>query len=421
MKSLSFVMFLLITQSNCYAQGVITLKGKIVDEKNGTPLTYASISIKGLAIGTITNSDGEFEFHIPEGHSNDTLQISMLGYTASLNVISTIDPDKAIVFKLKESPIQLKEVVVVANFLSANQIFKKAFDNLERTFPQENYLLKGFYRQINTENGKNVFLVEASINISDKKTQLNNSFKLHEKVSLNQVRFSNGLFKNSDPNYFERSNTLTLLLLFNYTKYRNKYVMERTNFVLDSVINFNQRSFYVISSKEGGKVLTNKFTLYIDTDDFSFLKIKNETVANKGYYVQNFDVFTDKQKTKVLKLTATRQTYQFAEYKGVMFLKHAHSYSEGEIINTKTSAIEWKVTDENLLVINEVTYDKVKASASSLMDNGKNIKFLARNNDAKFWSDFKLVNLIPLTRKQQSDLEETVSLEKQFKNQIIKK
>ncbi len=157
----------------------------------------------------------------------------------------------------------------------------------------------------------------------------------------------------------------------------------------DSTISFNQRTFYVISSTVVPKELTNKFTLYIDTEDFSFLKIKNETVANKGYYLQNFDVFTDNEKTKVLKLTASNHTYQFEKYKGVMFLKHAHSYSEGEIINTKTSAIEWKVTDENLLVINDVTTDNVKAQASLLMDNGKNIKFLARNYDAKFWSDFK--------------------------------
>jgi hypothetical protein len=200
----------------------------------------------------------------------------MLGYGIDEKVINAIEHGTPLIFKLRESPIQLKEIVVTANSISANEIFKRAFENLEKTFPHENYLLKGFYRQINTENGKNVFLVETSVNIFDKKTQLNNNFKLREKVAVEQVRFSNSFFNNTDSNYFESSNTLTWLLLFNYTKYRNKYAMERTNFVLDSVINFNQHSFYVISSKEGGKVLTNKFTLYIDTEDFSFLKIKNE-------------------------------------------------------------------------------------------------------------------------------------------------
>src|SRR5258708_32072084 len=125
------------------------------------------------------------------------MKISMLGYATSLNVISGIALDKPVVFKLKESLIRLKEVVVVANPLSANEIFEMAFGNLEKTFPQKNYLLKGFYRQINMENGKNVFLVEASVNIFDKKTQLNNNFKLREKVSLNQVRFSDSFFKNT--------------------------------------------------------------------------------------------------------------------------------------------------------------------------------------------------------------------------------
>ena len=120
-------------------------------------------------------------------------------------------------------------------------------------------------------------------------------------------------------------------------------------------------------------------------------------------------------------MTASSQAYQFERYKDKIFLKHAHSFSEGEIIDSKTNAIEWKVTDENLLVINEVTTDNVKAPGSLLMDNGKNIKFLARNYDEKFWHNFKQVNLIPLTKKQRSDLEEVVSLEDQFKTQVIKK
>ncbi|HTH55863.1 MAG TPA: carboxypeptidase-like regulatory domain-containing protein [Cyclobacteriaceae bacterium] len=399
----------------------MALKGKVMNFNSKAPLPYASVSIKGKSIGTVTNTDGEFEFRIPENYLNDTLQISMLGYAPSLMIINAIESNQPLVVRLKESPVLLKEVVVVAKSLSANEIFKKAFDGLEKTFPQENYLLKGFYRQINTENNKNVFLVEASINIFDNKTQLNNNFKLRERISLNQVRLSNSLFKNTDPNYFEGSNTLTWLLLFNYTKYRNKYVMERTNFVLDSTVRFNQRSFYVVSSTVASKELTNKFTLYIDTEDFSFLRIKNETVANKGYYVQNFDVFTDKEKSKVLKLTATRQTYQFERYNNLMFLKHAHSYSEGEIANLKTNAIEWKVTDENLLVINEIVTSNVKTPTTFLMDNRKNIKFLARPYDEKFWSNFGLVNLVPLTNKQRSDLEDGVSLEKQFKSQIVKK
>jgi len=419
MKLISVLMLFSAIQLQNFAQGVIPVIGKIIDEKNGTPLSYASISLKGTGIGTVANSDGEFEFQAR--HANDTLQISMLGYTVNEIAVSSIEPGKPSIFKLKEAIVQLKEVVVVANSLSANEIFKRAFENLEKTFPQENYLLKGFYRQINTENGKNVFCVEASVDIFDKKTQLNNNFKLREKVAVNQMRFSDSFFKNNDPNYFENSNTLTWLLLFNYTKYRNKYVMERTNFVLDSIVSFNHRSFYAISSTVAPKALTNRFTLFIDTEDFSFFKIKNETVANKGYYVQNFDVFTDNEKTKVLKLTAATQMYQFEKYKGVMFLKHAHSYREGEIINTKTSAIEWRVTDENLLVINEVITDKVNTPASLLMDNSKNLKFLARDYDTKFWGDFKLVILTPLTKKQRLDLEETVSLQEQFKNQTIKK
>ncbi len=135
---------------------MITLTEKIVDEQNGTPLTYATISIKGKGIGTISNVDGEFEFLHPN-HSKDTLQISMLGYAMSSNVINAIESDKAIVFKLKKSPVRLKEVVVIANSLSANEIFRKTFENLEKTFDRKLFIERILKQATNTENGKNVF------------------------------------------------------------------------------------------------------------------------------------------------------------------------------------------------------------------------------------------------------------------------
>ncbi|NOT77353.1 MAG: carboxypeptidase-like regulatory domain-containing protein [Cyclobacteriaceae bacterium] len=402
------------------AQSFSLFHGKIIDEETSSPLIYATISLRGTSIGTITNNDGDFEFYIPSGHEKDTLLVSMLSYSTYKTAISQLSPDKNHVIRLKMISIILNEVTINAEKISPNEIFKKAYQNLEETFPQEPFILRGFYRQLNTENDKNVLLVEAAVNISDKKTRLNNNFRLQEKVTVSQVRSSKSFFKNTDENYFEKSNTLNWLLVFNYAKYRNHFVMDRKSFVLDSIVTYNERSYFVISSTAQGLTGKNIFTLYIDSEDFSFLKIKNESVAHKGSYLQNFDVWVNKENTKVLKLTASSQIYQFKQYMGKMYMEHARSYSKGVIINTKTDETEWNVTDENMLVINEVVVDNSRAAEGVVMDNHKNIKFLSKDYDAKFWSDYKLVNLTPLTKKQLSDLEQDSPLIEQFKKQTRK-
>ncbi len=64
------------------AQNPITLKGKVTDIDSKEPLPYASISIKGKPIGTVTNADGEFEFHLQTQYAGDALVASMLGYSS---------------------------------------------------------------------------------------------------------------------------------------------------------------------------------------------------------------------------------------------------------------------------------------------------------------------------------------------------
>jgi len=391
-----------------------SFKGKIFDQETHASLGYATISLKGKSVGTISNSDGEFELTVSESNVNDTLLFSMLGYSSYQMIVNQTSPNKFLTISLKNTPVILKELVVTADVLSPNEIFKKAYQNIKLTFPQEPYTLKSFYRQLNTENNKNVLLVEAAVDIYDDRYQLNKSFKLEEQVIVNQVRASSSNFKNSNKNYFEESNTLTWLLLFNFTKYRNKYVMERTNFTLDSMLYQDDKLVYVISSVSSGSQLTNRFTFHIDAERLAFLKIKNESIAHEGKFLQNFDVPVSQDQSKVFKLIASRQEYQFKEYRGRMYLEQARSFSKGQIINTNTNTIEWTLTDENSLVVYEVLTRDVKTPKEDNMDKGKNLKYLNKKYDPDFWDNGNRIKLTPLTRKQRADLEIIESLQEQF-------
>ena len=79
----SLIFLLLFSFQNLgFGQGSFVLKGQIMDGAYKEPLMAAAVSIKGKASGTATDLDGKFEFEIAKKYWNDTLVISMLGYTA---------------------------------------------------------------------------------------------------------------------------------------------------------------------------------------------------------------------------------------------------------------------------------------------------------------------------------------------------
>ena len=82
-KSRALVVFIFFLTSLTLLFGqekTITLSGKILDKDSKEPLIYASIGINGKYISTISNLEGDFELHLPEEFSHDTLFVSMLGY-----------------------------------------------------------------------------------------------------------------------------------------------------------------------------------------------------------------------------------------------------------------------------------------------------------------------------------------------------
>ena len=55
-------------------------KGKVADSQNRRELSFASISLLGTNISTVTNSEGEFSIKIPIGKINGELMLSYIGY-----------------------------------------------------------------------------------------------------------------------------------------------------------------------------------------------------------------------------------------------------------------------------------------------------------------------------------------------------
>ncbi|QCX39203.1 carboxypeptidase-like regulatory domain-containing protein [Aureibaculum algae] len=91
------------------------LKGRIIDVNDKTALQSANIVNLNTAVGTITNSNGNFE--IP-AHANDTLHISYLGYQSiKLKITNDLLRGNELEIAIHEKTIDIDEVTVKAHNL----------------------------------------------------------------------------------------------------------------------------------------------------------------------------------------------------------------------------------------------------------------------------------------------------------------
>ncbi|MGN6511102.1 MAG: SusC/RagA family TonB-linked outer membrane protein [Chitinophaga sp.] len=105
MSWLSFLM--LLTTSLAYAQS-ITIKGKVTDAKDNTPLPGVTVRVTGTTTGTSTVADGSYTINVPNAQAQ--LEFSYIGYET---VTMTAGSNTTLDVQLKLSSKTLEDVVVV--------------------------------------------------------------------------------------------------------------------------------------------------------------------------------------------------------------------------------------------------------------------------------------------------------------------
>jgi len=104
----------LIFLSALTAASAQTLKGTLKDAQTGEPLPYVNVGVVKKNIGTVSDENGKFTLPVPEGHSADTIRVSMIGYATRdfsvADLASRLSSNGDI--QLKEQATQLKEIVV---------------------------------------------------------------------------------------------------------------------------------------------------------------------------------------------------------------------------------------------------------------------------------------------------------------------
>ena len=95
--------------------GQTAYKGTVVDAQTEQPIPFVNIGIVGRGIGTVSDINGAFLLEFPSNRisGTDLVRVSSLGYEPIVLSVSRLEAQKdSLLFRMKDEPISLKEVVL---------------------------------------------------------------------------------------------------------------------------------------------------------------------------------------------------------------------------------------------------------------------------------------------------------------------
>lgn len=165
MMSLGMIAILTIGIGSSFAQNNATyysVNGVIKDSKTKQNVVFASISVPGTNIGTVSNSDGEFTLKVQKSLLVTEFEVSHLGYVnKKFNIVETANGEQT--FYVDPFSVELKELVVKP--VDPRSIILRAISSIGDNYSSVPNMLTGFYRETIKQRRDYVSISEAVIDI----------------------------------------------------------------------------------------------------------------------------------------------------------------------------------------------------------------------------------------------------------------
>jgi CarboxypepD_reg-like domain len=380
---------------------MLTLSGKISDKETKEPLSYASIGLRGHPYGTVSNSLGEFDFHIPPDLIGETMVISMVGYlnySAEVSVLLKEDVNEI----LLERSNTVLNPLVVADSLTGGDILQIALRRMDGNYPDAPYLVDGFYRDIKKVADRYVSLLEAAIKIYDEDSrEPRNKSKLRERVQLLEVRRSLG-YSHRFTSYFDEDNLLEEVLLHNNIRYRQ---FPEEQFFYDQLIRepnstYDGHEVYVVAHTQDYLL-----RLYIDRETFGILRME---------YENNTVQPITKKRGLVSKFVGLKKTIDYKYYQGKLYLNYVEVLSRINWHDLETDSLRFETELSQYLMVNRVYPEPDERIPVTRKMRRYGLQYQDLPYNKAFWENYNVIKQSPLDAKIIADLELEQSLEEQF-------
>jgi hypothetical protein len=382
----------------------LTISAKVHDRETAEPLGFASVGIKGQPIGTISNGQGEFDFHFPLEMRNEILVISMLGYKNFEAPVWTMLDNPGQILVLEKSPIVLEEIVV-SDTLTGGDILRISLSRIEQNYPMEPFMLDGFYRDVKKVGGTYISLLEAAVKIYDENyKEPRNKHKLRESVRLIELRKSFG-YESKFTTYFDQANLLEDLLLENSIRYRHIEPSDDFFASMGRETNsyYDGHEIYVVKHDHDYNL-----KLYVDMENFSIIHLEYETAVTSD------EIEVKKKKNLVSKFVGSKKSIDFKRYDGKMYPSYFSMTSRINWYDITNGELKFETELIQQLLINKVDPAPKERIGSTEKMRNYGLQYQDLPYNKKFWDEYNVIKETPLDQKVLSDLEKVGPLDKQF-------
>lgn len=373
-------------------QSVITIKGKVVDTETKNPLIFATITVQGTNVATVTNLDGEFILKIDSTLSNPDIEVLYIGYENKIIHVSDLrDGGRNNTIELKQAMIPIKEVVIKS--ITPEEIVKQVISRVPENYAGIPNLMTSFYRETIKKNKSYVSIAEAVIEIF--KAPYNNTFRsdmarvYKGRKNVEVTRFDTVLFRlQGGP-----TSTLRLDMIKNPYSILTIEAMSSYDYKLANIVVIDEMPHYVIEFNQKPEIDMPLFygRLFIEMETFALTEAAfSMNLENKNEASQIFI----RKKPLGMKITPVMTSYRvkFREQEGKWYF----AYGRAEV----KLKVKWKkklfnpsyTTMSEIAVTDRTEEEVIKFNSRERLKMGDIFtQQLSAFADSDFWGDYNVI------------------------------
>jgi hypothetical protein len=263
-----FFLLILVVQSNIIeGQGTGFINGKLINSKDKTPISFATILIKNKTKGLISNIDGGFKIPYELQKLGDTLVISSIGYSSKEIPLSSLHKNLINLITLVEKIEILDEVILISSKKrkrkNAEEIVNLALDKIPHNYPFTPFSYVGYYRDYQIREGKYLNLNEALMQVFDSGFGFSDLKETQTRIYQykNNLVFPTYTVADKAYDYINRRKIISNAFIDN-NRGGNEYTILRLH---NAIRNYNTETFDFVNRLDSNFVENHEFKLLSDT------------------------------------------------------------------------------------------------------------------------------------------------------------
>lgn len=354
---------------------LMEIRGMVIDSTNEQPLSFALIRIKNKSLASTTNIEGNFSISFPQLVDQDSLVISMIGYSSQTIAIKDLSRHEINTFQMVESVFQLEEVEVT--FPDVEKLVKEVSKRIKTTFPSESIDFEGYYRKAYREFGVFVKQYEVAISGFDDQYHKRNGFTVSRLKEKESKDFRKNKWRQSEGNvpwhylWHVRRQHIHFFDSDSFKSY---------DYSLGDIIIDNGERIYKIDIKlkENSEREANSWA-FVRESDFAILEIGGETtIINPKMFQLSDSLKMDYIGGNVL--------VKYLDYGGRMYPAYSRSSYNHRVYNEKSEFLGIAEMNEELFILEVNTPSQFGNKNDFVQDQQQRINELP--SDSIFWAIF---------------------------------